>query len=589
MSTEENAIPSQDGSAPPEAFTSGEKDRPEASETGELLAGIDGLPELAEGRIVQGTVLKVTDTEVLVDIGQKSEGTISRSEFLDADGTLRIKPGDTVDVQIVSYDESEDTFTVSHQKAAHLRTWQDIENAFANQSTIRGRVVERIKGGLIVDVGTRAFLPGSQVDVRPVRNLEALLGEELECKVIKLNKARNNLVLSRRAVLEEELNQKRGMLLEVLKEGAELEGHVKNVTDYGAFVDLGGMDGLLHITDLTWGRISHASEMVQVGQELRVKVLKYDPDRGRVSLGLKQLTPDPWSHVAVAYKPGQKVRGRVVSITDYGAFIEIEPGVEGLVHVSEMAWGRRLKHPSKLVRVGDELEVVILEIHEDQRRISLSLKQTVPDPWTTVSQRYAVGATVEGRVRNLTDFGAFVEIEDGVDALIHISDLSWSRSVKHPSEVLRKGQKVQGQILSLDAAKRRISLGVKQLQPDIWDDFFSRVQVGSSLRGKVVRIAQFGAFIELQEGIEGLCHNSEIDDDHARHGKSPLAVGEEFEFHVVRLDSAERRIGLSLKADTQPGQIDDPEFQRGRAMLSSASSAAAQAVSHALPLAKAEH
>lgn len=587
MSTEENAIPSQGGSAPPEALSTPEKDRTEATETGEMFAGMDQFPELAEGRIVQGTVLKITDSEVLVDIGQKSEGAIARSEFLEPDGTLAVRPGDTIDVQIVSYDESEDTFTVSHRRAAHVRTWQEIENAFANRSTIRGRVVERTKGGLIVDVGMRGFLPGSQADLRPVRNLESLLGEEIDCKIIKLNKARNNLVLSRRAVLEEDLNQKKAKLLEVLREGAELVGHVKNVTDYGAFVDLGGMDGLLHITDLTWGRITHASELVQVGQEIKVKVLKYDPDKGRVSLGLKQLTPDPWSRVATAYKPGQKLKGRIVSITDYGAFVEIEPGVEGLVHVSEMAWGRRLKHPSKIVKVGDEVEVLILEIHKEQRRISLSFKQAMPDPWTTVNERYAVGATIEGRVRNLTDFGAFVEIEDGVDALIHISDLSWSKNVKHPSEVLRKGQKVQAQILNLDAAKRRISLGLKQLQPDIWDEFFSRAQVGRSLRGKVVRITQFGAFVELEEGIEGLCHKSEIDDDHAPAGKSPLAVGEEYEFQVVRLDPADRRIGLSLKAPAQAARMDDLDFQRARGALSSARSASAEP-SRTLPLAKAE-
>jgi small subunit ribosomal protein S1 len=588
MSTEENAIPYQDGTASPEPLSSPEKDRAESAEAGELFTGMDGLLEVAEGRVIQGKVLKVTDSEVLVDIGQKSEGTIPRSEFLQPDGSLKVQPGDIIDVQIVSYDENEGTFAVSYSKAAHSRTWEEIENAYASQSSIRGRVLERTKGGLIVDVGVRAFLPGSQVDLRPLRNLESLLGQEIDCKIIKLNKARNNLVLSRKAALEEELNEKRAKLQDLLSEGAELLGRVKNVTDYGAFVDLGGMDGLLHVTDVSWGRVAHASEVVQVGQEIKVKVLKYDPDKGRVSLGLKQLTPDPWHHVSAAYKIGQKLKGRVVSITDYGAFIEIEPGVEGLVHVSEMAWGRRLKHPSKLVKVGDEVEVMILEIHGDQRRISLSFKQTVPDPWTTVSERYAVGAMVEGRVRNLTDFGAFIEIEDGIDALIHISDLSWNRNLKHPSEVLRKGQKIQGQILNLDPEKRRISLGLKQLQPDIWEEFFSRAQVGHSLRGKVVRIAQFGAFVELQEGIEGLCHNSEIDEDHASGGRAPLVVGDEYEFRVLRLDPAERRIGLSLRASAHPGRADNMGFQRSAEVLSSAGSAAAQS-SHTFPMAKAEH
>jgi small subunit ribosomal protein S1 len=588
MSTEENAIPCQDGTASPEPLSSPEKDRAEAADAGEMFAGMDGLPEVAEGRVIQGKVLKVTGDEVLVDIGQKSEGTIARSEFLQPDGTVKVKPGDIIDVQVVSYDESEGTFTVSYSKATHSRTWEEIENVFATQSSLRGRVLERTKGGLIVDVGVRAFLPGSQVDLRPLRNVESLLGQEIECKIIKLNKVRNNLVLSRKAALEEELNEKKARLLDVLKEGAELVGRVKNVTDYGAFVDLGGMDGLLHVTDVSWGRVSHASEVVQVGQEVKVKVLKYDPDKGRVSLGLKQLTPDPWHQVAASYEPGQRLKGQIVSVTDYGAFVEIEPGVEGLVHVSEMAWGRRLKHPSKLVKVGDEVDVMILEIHQEQRRISLSFKQTVPDPWTTVSERYTVGATVEGRVRNLTDFGAFVEIEDGIDALIHISDLSWNRNVKHPSEVLRKGQRVQGQILNLDPEKRRISLGLKQLQPDIWEEFFSRAQVGHSLRGKVVRIAQFGAFVEVEEGIEGLCHNSEIDEDHASSGRSPLAVGDEYEFHVVRLDPVERRIGLSLRAPAQPARAEDLGFHRSAEVLSSASSAAAHS-SHTFPMAKAEH
>jgi small subunit ribosomal protein S1 len=520
-------------------------------EVGDLFAGMQELPEVAEGKVVQGTVLKITESEVLVDIGQKSEGAIPRSEFLTDDGALTVAPGDVIEVQIESYDEAEGTFTVSHRKAVRRRAWEEIEAAFRDQANIRGRVIERTKGGLIVDVGARAFLPGSQADIRPLRNLESLIGEEITCKIIKLNKARNNLVVSRKAALEEELNQKRARLLEVLKEGAELTGHVKNVTDYGAFVDLGGMDGLLHITDLAWGRVAHASDVVQVGQEIKVKVLKYDPEKGRVSLGLKQLTPDPWEEVPRKYQIGQRLTGRVVSITDYGAFVEIESGVEGLVHVSEMAWSRRMKHPSKIVKVGDRVEVAILEIHGDQRRISLSLRQALPDPWTTINERYAVGMTVEGRVRNLTDFGAFVEIEDGVDALIHISDLSWSRNIRHPSEVLKKGQKVQGVILSLDSAKRRISLGLKQLQPDIWEDFFSKAQVGVALRGKVMRIAQFGAFVELREGIEGLCHNSEIDEEHAPNGPSPLEVGKEYEFQVVRLDPAEKRIGLSLKALTQ--------------------------------------
>ncbi|MGH9351257.1 MAG: 30S ribosomal protein S1, partial [Terriglobia bacterium] len=530
---------------------SAESDSVEGAE--DLFAGMEGMSEMAEGKVLRGRVLNITDDEVLVDIGQKSEGAIPRSEFLaeDGSGSLTVRPGDIVDVQVESYDENEGAFTLSHKKVAHLKAWDDIEKAFRDQTVVKGRVIERTKGGLMVDLSVRAFLPGSQADVRPLRDLGSLIGQEISCKVIKLNKARNNLVVSRKVVLEEELNQKKAELLSNLKEGADLTGRVKNITDYGAFIDLGGMDGLLHVTDLCWGRVAHASEVVQVGQELKVKVLKYDPVKGRVSLGLKQLAPDPWEKIATQYEIGQHLSGRVVSITDYGAFVEIEPGVEGLVHVSEMAWSRRMKHPSKIVKVGDAVSVRVLELNSGQRRISLSLRQTLPDPWTTIDQRYSPGQMVEGRVRNLTEFGAFVEIEDGVDALIHISDLSWSRNIKHPSEVLKKGQKVQGQILSLDSAKRRISLGLKQLKQDIWGDFCVRIQAGSTVMGRVVRIAQFGAFVEVEEGIEALCHNSEIDAAHAAGGASPLEVGQVYEFRVLHLDPEEKRISLSLKEMVQ--------------------------------------
>lgn len=551
MSVEENVNASHGDGAAPMAQTGAESETADSPDAGEMFNGVQQLPDLAEGKIVRGKVLKITGEDVLVDIGQKSEGSIPRREFLAEDGSLTVNPGDWVDVEIESYDENEGTFTVSHQKAVRVRAWDELEAAFRNQSNVRGRVTERTKGGLMVDVGMRAFLPGSQADVRPLRNLESLIGQEIVCKVIKLNKARNNLVVSRKAALEEEVGEKKSRLLELLKEGAELPGKVKNVTEYGAFVDLGGLDGLLHVTDMAWGRVAHASEVVQVGQELTVKVLKYDPEKGRISLGLKQLTPDPWEKVSATYQPGQRLAGRVVSITDYGAFIEIEPGVEGLIHVSEMAWGRRLRHPSKIVNVNDRVEIAILEVRPDQRRISLSLRQTLPDPWQTIAERFSAGMAVDGRVRNLTDFGAFVEIEDGVDALIHISDLAWNKNIKHPSEVLKKGQRVHGVILNLDPAKRRISLGLKQLQPDLWEEFFSSTHVGNTINGKVVRIAQFGAFVELRDGIEGLCHNSEIDGDHASNGPTPLQVGSEYEFWVVRLDPADKRIGLSLKGSDQ--------------------------------------
>lgn len=555
MSAEEKPTPLYAGDVIPPTPSPADGGSADGAEAEDLFAGMQemaGMSEMSEGKIIRGRVLNITDEEVLVDIGQKSEGAIPRSEFLDEDGSLLVQPGDFVDVQVESYDENEGTFTVSHRKVAHLKAWDDIEAAFRDQTIVRGRATERTKGGLIVDLGVRAFLPGSQADVRPLRNLDSLIGQEICCKVIKLNKARNNLVVSRKVVLEEELNQKKSHLLGQLEEGAELTGRVKNITDYGAFVDLGGMDGLLHITDMAWGRVSHASEILRVGQEIRVKVLKYDPEKGRVSLGLKQLTPDPWEHVSTRYEAGQRFAGRVVSITDYGAFVEIEPGIEGLIHVSEMAWSRRMKHPSKMVKVGEKVEVRVLDLNCAQRRISLSLRQTLPDPWTTIDQRYTPGQLVEGRVRNLTDFGAFVEIEDGIDALIHISDLSWSKNIKHPSEVLKKGQKLQGQILSLDPAKRRISLGLKQLRQDVWGDFCLKAQAGMNVHGRVVRIAQFGAFVEVEEGIEALCHNSEIDAEHVPGGPSPLETGQAYEFRVIRIDPEEKRLSLSLKDLTQP-------------------------------------
>lgn len=535
--------------APPSEAAVSEQKPMESSELGDLLAGVGEMPGLKPGQVVQGRVVKITDDEVLVDIGRKSEVAIARSEFLTDDGRLTAQAGENVDLWVEEFDEQEGGFTFSHKKAARLRTWEDLERAFREQTNVKGRAVERTKGGLTVDVGVRAFLPASQADLRPLRNLDSLVGAEIVCKVIKLDKERNNVVVSRQLALEEEANKKKAELLDRLFEGAELTGRVKNLTGYGAFVDLEGMDGLLHVTDLSWGRVGHPSEVIQAGQEVRVKVLKIDREKERISLGMKQLTPDPWEGVTSIYHPGDRANGRVVSLTDYGAFVELEPGIEGLIHVSEMTWSRRLKHPSKLLNVGDRVEVSILDVNPSQRRISLSLKQTLADPWENIAERLAVGSTVQGRVRNLTDFGAFVEIEDGVDGLIHVSDVSWTKHVKHPSEVLKKGQKVEAVILSLDAAQRRISLSLKQLQPNIWEEFFAETQVGSVLAGKVLHMAQFGAFVELRPGIEGLCHTSEVGEEHAPKGPNPLQVGSELPFRVVRLDASEKKIGLSLKAE----------------------------------------
>lgn len=525
---------------------------PESPEIGSFYDDMETRAAALQGQIVQGKVLKVTETEVLVDVGLKSEGAIPRGEYVAEDGSLTVAPGDVVDVWIEHYDESEGTVTVSRQKAAHLKVWEEIERAFRERKAMRGRVVERTKGGLIVDVGVRAFLPGSQSDLRPLRNLESLIGQEILCKVIRVIRKRNNVVVSRKLALEEETSRRKAELLEKLREGAQLSGRVKNITAYGAFIDLGGMDGLLHITDLAWGRVAHPSEVLQVGQEIRVKVLKHDAEKGRVSLGLKQLTPDPWDRVPSAYRAGDRARGAVVSVTDYGAFVELEPGVEGLIHVSEMIWSKRLRHPSKIVNLGDRVEVVVMAINVSQRRISLSLRQTLPDPWTTLGERFNVGTAIEARVRNLTDFGAFVEVEEGVDGLIHISDLSWTKRVKHPSEVLKKGQMVKAVVLSLNPAQRRLSLSLKQMEPDPWKDFDSKIRVGDLVRGKVARVTSFGAFFELPGGIEGLCHISEMIEPRGTDGKGPVEAGSEHEFRVIRMNLAERKIGLSLKSAASP-------------------------------------
>ncbi len=535
---------------------------PDAGEVDNLLERMETLNPVSPGEIVRGTVLKVTDSEVLVDIGVKCEVAIPRSEFLADDGQITVTAGDLVDVWVDEYDETAGTVSVSRRKAARLKAWEEIERAFEEQKTLRGQVVERIKGGLMVDIGVHAFLPGSHADTRPHCNLDALQGQEIICKVIKLNKKRNNVVVSRKLAMEEEANRRKAELVERLVEGAEFDGRVKNLTDYGVFVDLGGMDGLLHITDLSWGRVGHPSEIVQVGEQVKVKVLKYDREKERISLGMKQLSPDPWDRVPSTYHLGDRITGRIVSITDYGAFVELEPGVEGLIHISEMTWGKRLKHPSKIVTLGERVEVAVVDINLAQRRISLSLKQTLPDPWQNLAERYTVGSTVQGQVRSLTEFGAFVEIEEGVEGLIHLSNLSWTKHVEHPSEVLKKGQKVEAVILSLDPASRRLALGLKQLQPDIWQEFFSRIHVDDIVRGKVSRVAPFGAFVELQQGIEGLCHNSEFGEDYGGRSPARLQVGSELDFRVIRVNTAEKKIGLSLKDVVRPSAPPDAGKQK---------------------------
>ncbi len=494
-------------------------------------------------KVVQGTVIKQTEKHLVVDVGLKSEGLVPLEQVLDHTGAVKFNPGDVIDV-VIEREEPEGGYLVSYERAQRLRVWDSIEKAANDKTPVIGTVISRVKGGLTVDIGLKAFLPGSQIEIRPVRNLDGYLGQQIEIRVIKLNKKRGNVVVSRKEILEEEQNSKRSATLEHLGEGAILTGTVKNLTDYGAFVDMGGIDGLLHITDMSWGRLTHPRDLVNVGDEIQVKVLKFDKDKQRVSLGFKQLTPDPWLDAAERYPVGAHVRGRVLSVTDYGAFVELEQGIEGLVHLSEMTWSKRLKHPSKLVKPGDEVETVVLSVNPADRRISLGMKQLMENPWENLTEKYPTGAVVEGRVRNLTDFGAFIEIEDGIDGLVHVSNLSWTKRVKHPSEVVKKGEKVKAVVLGVEPQNRRLSLGIKQLQPDVWESFFATHRMGDVVHGKVLRTAQFGAFVEIAEGVEGLCHISEAGDD----GTTKLETGLEHEFKIIKINVEEKKVGLSLRA-----------------------------------------
>ena len=521
-----------------------------------------GVGDIEEGEVVRGTVVEVRDSEVLVDIGYKSEGTIAIEEFRHA-GSLP-KVGEEIEVYLESKEDSEGLIVLSKDKADKIKVWDAISKSHDSGTPVEGKVVEVVKGGLSVDVGVRAFLPGSQVDLRPVKNLASMLGQMIRAKVIKLNRRRGNVVLSRRAVLEEEREEKRKHTLSVLSEGMVLTGAVKNITDYGAFIDLGGIDGLLHVTDMSWGRVGHPSEIFQIGDQVEVVVLHFDRETGRVSLGYKQKSSDPWAVVDDRYPVGAKVQGRVVSLTNYGAFVELEPGVEGLVHVSEMSWTRRVRHPSKLVNVGDTVDVMVLDVNKATKRISLGMKQVEADPWATIDERYKPGERIEGKVRNLTDFGAFVELEPGVDGLLHISDMSWTRNIGHPSEILKKGQSVETQILNVDRENKRISLGLKQIQPDPWETVSQRYPMGSRVTGKVVRLTDFGAFVELEAGVDGLLHVSQMSNRPIASPADLVNVGDELTLMVIRVDPHERRIGLSLK-DLAATIVEEPQHEgRGR-------------------------
>ena len=514
-----------------------------------LLEDYSHLAPPSRDELLEGRVLKISGNQVFIDVGSKSDGVAPLSQFTDFEGTTSIQPGDMVEVMIEEGRTSEGYIPLSHEKAARLKVWDRLERALEDQTTLSGRVTGKVKGGLSVDVGLIAFMPGSQIDVHPVRSADQFTGQMVPVKIVKVNRKRGNVVVSRKMAVQEEVTARKTVTAEAIHEGAILTGIVKNLTEFGAFIDLGGMDGLLHVTDISHGRVTHPSEVLHTGDEITVQVLKYDPAKERISLGMKQMTPDPWEGVLDRFAPGARVVGRVVTVTDYGAFVEMEPGIEGLIHVSEMSWSRRMKHPSKVVKPGDQVEAVVLEVHPKDRRISLGLKQLEANPWTTVEERYSIGSVVEGRVRNMTEFGAFIEIEEGVDGLVHISDLSWTKRITHPSELLRKGSIVQAVILGIDASHKRLSLGIKQLQPDAWETFFQQHHVNDRVSGKVLRLAGFGAFVELAEGIEGLCHFSEVPGwSGRRNDAAPLHPGEEREFGIIRLNQEERKIGLSLKA-----------------------------------------
>ncbi|MBI3781393.1 MAG: 30S ribosomal protein S1 [candidate division NC10 bacterium] len=507
------------------------------------------LREIVEGEIVRGTVLDIRNDTVLIDIGYKSEGTIPLKEFQGPSGENTVKVGDTVDVYLEQKEDSDGLIVLSREKAEKIKVWDDIRRAYEQGEVINGMILGRTKGGLMVDIGVRAFLPGSQVDLRPVRDLDKLIGKTFPMKVIKLNQRRGNIVLSRRELLEEERRALKDTTLQSLEEGKVIRGKVKNITEYGAFIDLGGLDGLLHITDMSWGRVSHPSELFAVGDEVEVVVLKFDRAAERVSLGYKQRSKDPWEDVDQRFPVGSRVRGKVVSLTDYGAFVELAEGIEGLVHISEMSWTQRVKHPSKVVSVGDPVEVVILDVDKANKRISLGMRQTEPNPWLSVEERYPVGTRVEGTIRNLTDFGAFVELEEGIDGLIHVSDMSWTKRVRHPSEVLKRGDKVEAVVLHVDKSNRRISLGLKQSQPDPWQSIVpDKYRVGMDVKAKVVRLTDFGAFVELEDGVEGLLHISELSHERVAKPEDVVSVGSELTLKIIKLDADERKLGLSLRA-----------------------------------------
>jgi small subunit ribosomal protein S1 len=541
----------------------GAEDGAQDGEFARLLA--ESERSLKEGELIRGRVLQVTADEILVDIGYKSEGMIPRSEFNHVPADRLPHPGQEIEAVLERTEGPNGYVVLSYEKARRGKAWDIVEQAFATNSSVRGRVLERVKGGLSVDIGVRAFLPGSIADSRPLKNLDVLKGRELEFRVVSLDKKRGNIVLSRKAILDEVAEVKKKEAAAALADGRVLKGVVKNLTDYGAFVDLGGIDGLLHVTDMTWGRLAHPSDAVHVGQEVDVKVLRFDEATGRISLGMKQLKPDPWHDLPVNYPIGARVRGKVVSLTDYGAFVELEEGVEGLIHVSEMSWTKRVKNPSKLLNIGDTIEAVVADVNPETRRLSLSLRATEPNPWEQLAEKYHIGDRIHGTVRNLTDFGAFVEIEEGIDGLIHVSDMSWGRRVKHPSEVLKKGDEVQAVLTAIDVENRRISLSIKEFRPNEWEEFSTKHEPGDVVDGTVAKVAEFGVFVRLPEGLEGLMHVSETELPRGEKPSSHYAEGDPVRVRILRIEPQEQRIGLTSRDVEQPVRHAAPAEEAGAA------------------------
>jgi len=522
-----------------------EKGDQEASSFMELYE--ESLKTIQEGELVKGEIVQVGKEFVLVDIGYKSEGQIPIHEFIDADGNITARVGDKMDVLLEKREDDEGTIILSKEKAAKIKIWDEIKEIYEKGGTIKGKIVSRVKGGMSVDIGLQAFLPGSQIDLKPIKDFDSFIGTEQEFKILKYNKRRSNIVLSRRAILESERSVLRDQTLQTLENGSVLTGTVKNITEYGLFIDLGGIDGLLHITDMSWGRVGHPSELYQVGDEITVKVLSFDREMGRVSLGLKQLKSDPWSEADERYSIGTKIKGRVVSLADYGAFVEVEEGIEGLIHVSEMSWTRKIRHPSQIIKVNDTVEAVVLNIDTNNKRVSLGLKQVEPNPWDIIGEKYPVGTTIEGRIKNITDFGIFIGIDEGIDGLVHISDISWTKRIKHPSELYKKGQEVQAVVLNIDKESERFSLGIKQLKTDPWDLVPQKYRPTTRITGTVTNVTDFGVFVELEEGIEGLIHVSELSKEKGGNPLSRYKVDDVIQAKVINISRGDKKIGLSIK------------------------------------------